>query len=100
MSGNGNGNGAIKALADSAYLRAAGHLVSIVGMPIVGYMLFTMLTLRTDVTSLQGDIRRIDDAMILRTQLRYTSEDAKRDFSGVGYRLDEMSHRLDKLESK
>lgn len=94
----GNGNGTVQAVADSPYLRAGANIVSVASGPIVVGLLVFLVGLRTDVTALQGDIKRIDDAMIQRTALRYTSEDAKRDRATIDLHFDELERRINHLD--
>lgn len=94
----GNGNGTVRAVADSPYLRAGANIVSVASGPIVVGLLVFLVGLRTDVTALQGDIRRIDSELQLRTQSRYTSEDAKRDRATVDLRFDELERRVNHLD--
>lgn len=94
----GNGNGAVQAVADSPYIRAVSNLVNVVSGPIIIGLVVFLVGLRTDVTTLQGDIKRIDDTMIQRTQLRYTSEDAKRDRATIDLHFDELERRINRLD--
>lgn len=96
----GNGNGTARTLAESLYIRAISNLINIVTGPILIGLVAFLVGLRTDVTALQGDIKRIDDAMIQRTALRYTSEDAKRDRATIDLHFDEIERRMNQLEER
>lgn len=88
----------IKAIADSPYLRATSNIVSVISGPIVIGLLVFLLNLRVDVTTLQGDVKRIDSELSIRTQLRYTSEDAKRDRETIDLRFVDIERRLNSVE--
>lgn len=97
---NGNGSDPIRAVADSHYLRAVSNVVSVISGPIVIGLAIFLVGLKTDVTKLQGDVMRINDAITSRTALRYTSDDATRDKALSDFRFNTIEQRLNSLETR
>lgn len=96
-----NGNGSkLRAIADSVALRLAAGTFSIVGLPLISYMLLSMQTLQNRNAAYEERFMRIESELSLRTVLRYTSEDARRDRENTDNQITEIRRRLDLMDRR
>lgn len=91
MADTNGGNG--KAILDSAFVRVMTLIVSLLLIPVIGWMMVTMENNSEAIGELRAELP-------LRTASRYTAEDAKRDQDRTSDRMTEDERRIANLEGR